>query len=170
MAHTSIFQQKGTTVEIHEKDFLFYPTHISMILKLRKFSQEIVDGVMGFMAKDPTHYAGKTFKEGNTIINDVSQEKISIYQSTRKDGMKSVLDALLKTSNMEILAELVCDSLREESFTSEDLLRDGDIETLMAFAMGLFEANSSILDPIAGRLQAMQSEETEEAPQATDEK
>lgn len=157
----SIFQQKSIEKEIHGKEFSFYSTHISHILKLKKFSMDIASGVMGFMTKDPIHYAGKTYSDGSgTVVNDISQDKINEYQAARARGISDIINVLLEEKNTLVLCELICDSLRDETFKAQELLDEGDIETLVAFAMGLFEANSSLLDPILGSLQTLKEMQT----------
>lgn len=151
---------KTVVKQINGKDITFYPLPMAMLFECNHLGDAISSLVANLFA-DTSHDAEteetsvpvileggseETYVNFNKNVKPISPSLASMRVGQKKDGIKSLIDALTDRHAQTFIAKMVSRSARDEKFDPETLMEEMDIETFADMFEGVKEANKGVFE------------------------
>lgn len=144
-----------STVNGH--DLEFHEVSVSVFSKLRPIAELACSAILQLMrsARDDagsltTHsqQGEDEFSKEETHLN-VSPELATYHDQKRDEAIHQMGEALMGGPNQKLLAEFICDSLRGEEISADQLMARAGGGVFMQCLIGALRANTAVFGPLA---------------------
>jgi len=154
-------------------EFEFHHLRVSALIEARDVVHEVAQAASSLFDPSARNYVKQT------VVNDTDPETKEPAQTTvidaispvvakqrlkqQGEGIQRAIDALLSEEQVEKVALLVLDSLREETLGPEEFLNDLSVHELVWFVRQMIEANLAVFAGVRGKVGAILREKMAEA-------
>lgn len=156
--------KKGHPIRFGDDTVYFYPLSVLKLPKLKSLVGPLGKAFASMTASDQNDISQRTIRttEQNgdksevLEINAIAADLASLRQEQKERAISELLDALFDKANMEVIGELLMDSMREvfprgssdNPTVTEFLSAYGDLPVMVKLLEGMLGANKGVFDPL----------------------
>lgn len=146
----------------------FWPLSIGAVFKLRRFAPPVA-ATLATLFDNKRNDFGQVHREvpdkhgtsRETIIEPIARDLAELRHEKGKKAWEELLGTFTDTETMELIAELIMDSLRLEGNDrppAKEFMSAVPLTTLYDLMMGVIEANKGVLGPFSDQISQLSSQ------------
>lgn len=154
-------QNAGVPVDISGEEVKFYPVSVGKLFELRAIAQPLAKALMTLMAQNgnDSHLHRGSDDEGNPFesVSPPTPEIITLRYQQQAESIKELTDALSSEGNLEIVAGIIIDSMRDifphgdkENPKPKEFIAETPAPALPSLLRGVIKANEGVLGKFLG--------------------
>ena len=146
--------------KIGDKDIVFRPLRVRALNLAKDVIASVTKHASMLMDPSEDNYVESTHIDAGDGGTQTTTKAISVelaeHRSKRQEQqLDKAFDGLLSSENMEGIATLLLDSMRETEITPAEMIDEVDLGRFVELIGAMFKANMKVFGPMPGKAQAV---------------